>query len=287
MSQKSFTLIELLVVIALFALLLGIVIIHVKNARQKAKIAKILTWSKSIHSRLGANIVGEWKFEEVSATDGTTIIDSSGNGNNGILHTGDGENKSQSGVVGNALYFDGVDDYVDCGSDESLNITDEITIEAWVNCAHIPVTNPGWGETILRKQDAYMLSVKGSGSNAFARFFLWGGIGNLDSEDFSIHEWHHIVATYDGSVQKIYIDGTFSNHKNISGSIPVSSEHLYIAKQVGDSTYFHGIIDEVRIYKEALPSAVIQKHYVQGLQKLLAKGLIDQQEYQKRLLAER
>ncbi|MCD6528278.1 type II secretion system protein, partial [bacterium] len=50
---KSFTLIELLVVIALFALLLGIVIIHVKNARQKAKIAKILTWSKSIHSRLG------------------------------------------------------------------------------------------------------------------------------------------------------------------------------------------------------------------------------------------
>jgi len=31
-----------------------------------------------------------------------------------------------------ALQFDGKDDYVDCGNDESLNITEAITIEAWV-----------------------------------------------------------------------------------------------------------------------------------------------------------
>ena len=33
--------------------------------------------------------------------------------------------------------FDGTDDYVDCGNDESLDITDAITIEAWFNMSNV------------------------------------------------------------------------------------------------------------------------------------------------------
>jgi hypothetical protein len=47
--------------------------------------------------------------------------------------------------------------------------------------------------------------------------------------------------------------------------------------------YFPGLIDEVRIYSEALPATEIQEHYVQGLNKLLANQVITQAEYDQRM----
>lgn len=54
-----------------------------------------------------SGLVGYWPFEETS---GTTTVDLSGSGNNGILV--DGVLVNQSGKIGKALKFDGVDDYV-------------------------------------------------------------------------------------------------------------------------------------------------------------------------------
>ena len=35
-------------------------------------------------------------------------------------------------LPGNALVFNGINDYVDCGNDASLNINDALTLEAWI-----------------------------------------------------------------------------------------------------------------------------------------------------------
>lgn len=64
------------------------------------------------------SLVGLWHFDEGT---GSTASDSSGNGNDGTL---------SGGKFGNALIFDGVDDYVHIPYDVSLDITGEITIEA-------------------------------------------------------------------------------------------------------------------------------------------------------------
>jgi len=55
--------------------------------------------------------------------------DSSGKGNHGTIT---GATWTTQGKFGNALEFDGVNDMVNCGNDESLNITDRITVEAWI-----------------------------------------------------------------------------------------------------------------------------------------------------------
>jgi len=47
--------------------------------------------------------------------------------------------------------------------------------------------------------------------------------------------------------------------------------------------FFNGLIDEVRIYEKALETAQVKELYYAGLDRLLAKGLIDEQEYQERL----
>ncbi|OYT63833.1 hypothetical protein B6U67_01825, partial [Methanosarcinales archaeon ex4484_138] len=68
---------------------------------------------------------------DLSGIAGGVAHDSSGNGNDGTIYG--------AKWVGDGLYFDGTDDYVNCGSDSSLDITEAITVMAWIH----PI---GWGE---------------------------------------------------------------------------------------------------------------------------------------------
>ena len=69
--------------------------------------------------------MGLWRFDEGN---GRIAQDSSGNGNDGTII---GANWTES-ETGTALEFDGLNDHIDCGNNGTLNITDEITIEAWM-----------------------------------------------------------------------------------------------------------------------------------------------------------
>ncbi|NOQ55625.1 MAG: hypothetical protein GQ477_02340, partial [Nanohaloarchaea archaeon] len=77
------------------------------------------------------SLVGWWRFNQETGENNTFFRDWSTYGNNG---TCSGSNCSiyTTGKFGQALDFDGADDYVNCGNDSSLDITSAITIEAWV-----------------------------------------------------------------------------------------------------------------------------------------------------------
>ena len=69
--------------------------------------------------------IGIWHFDEGS---GNIARDSSGNDNNGTVYGA----SWTTGVNATALSYDGEDDYVEVPHSDSLNVTDEITIEAWM-----------------------------------------------------------------------------------------------------------------------------------------------------------
>ena len=69
-----------------------------------------------------------WHFDEGS---GYTVIDSSGNGNDGTII--DGEYDENESINNTALYFDEVDDHIIVNNSYSLTMTDNISIEAWIN----------------------------------------------------------------------------------------------------------------------------------------------------------
>ena len=65
--------------------------------------------------------------------------------------------------------------------------------------------------------------------------------------------WHHVALVYDGVRKSIYVDGVEDARTATTGQIAVSAYNLYIganAQQAG--RYFHGELDDVRIYSRAL-----------------------------------
>ena len=74
--------------------------------------------------------MGIWHFNEST---GTIAYDSSGRGNDGTLKP-DAVNRPQwvTGINESALSFDGIDDYVEVPDDTTLDLTDAISIEAWI-----------------------------------------------------------------------------------------------------------------------------------------------------------
>ena len=93
---------------------------------------------------------------------GTTAYDSSSYGNNGTCYSGDTPTDlhTDAGRYGKALSFDGEDDYVNCGSDESFNYLSEITIELWAKNTNITTA----GQNLVHAfPDVWILHYRGAG----------------------------------------------------------------------------------------------------------------------------
>jgi hypothetical protein len=211
-------------------------------------------------------VVGYWNFDEAG---GTTAYDGSDYGNDGTLYNNPawtaGAPAPGGGSQGTALQFDGVDDYVDCGSNESLDITDAITIEAWVKLADIPVVSPVF-HIIASKHsavnEAYNLVV--SDTTKKARFILipssgWADRQRVESVTSILDDsWHH------KSYLKIYVDGQQEGEVAWAQSIGTNASSLYVGGNPDGDRVVDGLIDEVRIYNRALSAEEIRYHYNRG-----------------------
>jgi len=202
-------------------------------------------------------LVGYWSFDEGS---GNKVYDKSGNRNDGTLldanaGNGDGNTPPQwvSGKFGNALSFDGIDDYVDAGNDASLNLGTIGTIEAWFKTSttsqqSIFGKGGGWGLA-----GYYLTTISGNHIRLH-----WNSAGNEKITDsaltFNYGEWTHVVAGSDGNSHFIYINGIKdpNGNTNIQNTNSNYKAAVGVAVWNGNALPFNGIIDSVHIWNRAL-----------------------------------
>jgi len=155
---------------------------------------------------------------------------------------------------------------VDCGNDESLNISGEITVEAWVKIDDYNVTQM----QVVHKEGAFDMSVRPS--SRYVHFDMWqANVGKKWSwtpyNVLPTSGWIYLVGTYkDGDVD-IYINTESQTvYDNMEGTIDTSTNNLLIGKRETSSYYyFNGIIDDVRIYNYARTPEQIKQDYNAGL----------------------
>jgi len=199
-----------------------------------------------------------WHFDEGEEN---TAYDSSGNDNDGTIY---GANWTD-GKFGKALSYDGSNDYVNCGNDESLNITDGITIEVWIEVDQVdPIS--GSGQHIIRKEGAWAFGIGPSGRIGWwlNNATCWVGSWSFSSTTINANNLHHIIGIRDDDTMKVYIDNTQDqNTQTITGSLSVNSNNVVIGRfnESIDYEQFKGIIDELRIYERALSEDEISDLY--------------------------
>ena len=76
--------------------------------------------------------------------------------------------------------------------------------------------------------------------------------------------WHHVVATYDGSNGRLYLDGEPIGEAIAGSFVPKMDGGLYVGFREGDERHITGAIDEVAIYERVLSRAEIRQHRAIG-----------------------
>jgi prepilin-type N-terminal cleavage/methylation domain-containing protein len=260
MRYKGFTLIELLVVIAVIGMLASIVLVSLKDTRERGTIAKGESLYSQIAHVLGVEARGIWRFEN-------NTKDESGNGNNGTIQ---GSLSYVAGIFQGsfALQFNqSASNYVSVADSSSLDIQDKITISAWVKPA-----SKHWG-TIVGKgyscNDCIMVDVQTDGTWYIGRYN--GGYSEAFSGgSYIVGAWSHIAVTVDTSLpsaerMKIYQNGTYIGARSFSAPVNNNNRVLGIGYNVsGDGRPFNGTIDEVAIYGAAFTAGEIQRLYAEG-----------------------
>jgi len=194
---------------------------------------------------------------------GTAISDMSPNSNNGTNY-GASSATGADGNIGTAMSFDGTNDYIDCGNDESLKQTNELTVVAWINPSLL--STDGYNTIISTGRNSYsseynfwisngslISNIKVSSNETLdSGVSLWGG-------NIPLNSWSFVSFSYSVSKNtwKHYLNGNLVGSKTAAG--PITSLYPDLPLTIGIMSFgaptffkFNGSINDVRIYNRAL-----------------------------------
>jgi hypothetical protein len=164
------------------------------------------------------------------------------------------------GIKGQAAQFDGSGEAVEVTNSGNLSITDEMTLEFWVNMDDWknPYTGSAHVESIASRSIFYTVHVN------FDTWDLEARVKTEDTGESGVEfkggqvppgQWHHIALVYRGSENKalLFLDGTLMDEQSVSGPIVAPD---YVAFTVGtwyqQNQAFAGLVDELRLYDVGL-----------------------------------
>ncbi len=143
----------------------------------------------------------------------------------------------------------------------SLEWNGAFTVATWVKNPQIAKE----GECLLSWCDRFRFNLANSYNALHFNSGHYGAAAHLDGHfDMgyqnlpSANEWHHIVLTFDGVVEKIYVDGTLDNSQNMTLASQIENAKIRIgASDVGE--HFSGHLASLQMYDYALDETEINE----------------------------
>lgn len=210
------------------------------------------------------DILAQWALDSVKER---IAIDSSGQGNNGVINGA----TLATGIISNALQYDGVDDYVNMPR-ASFNNLANWTFEAWVK-------PEGPGCIYSEGNPAVTMQIVMGADNSLTigtwhqnRPGNWNNF-NTGPNVLKRNVWNHLVitlsdgtATANSGVINCYVDGKLVKSGNLGSEYNSGSKVAALGGNVGVASGqglnpFKGSIDEVTLYNCPLTAAEVQKNY--------------------------
>jgi PKD repeat protein len=198
-----------------------------------------------------SGLVAAYSFDEGS---GSSVADVSGNGNTGTVS---GATWDSGGRFGKALSFNGSNSWVTVKDSASLDLSNGMTLEAWV----YPKSLYAWMTVMTKQQPSdgiYYLYANSDKDQPSTGVFISSERNLYAGSKLATYAWTHLAATYDGTTQRLYVNGVQVATRAQSGKIQTSSDPLRIGGNSVWGEYFTGLIDEVRVYNRALSPGEIQ-----------------------------
>ncbi len=211
---------------------------------------------------------GVWHLSEASGGVGA-IRDSTSNGNDGTDYGS--PTFSSTGMINSAISFDGFDDFINMSNSASLQFTSSLTIEGWINLDSFGAGSDV--DTVLRKGEAnpnnYQLAVHDQQLELMIEENDDAGLHS--SSSLSAITWYYVVGSWNGTIRRVYLNGSEDGSGSKTGSIIPDARAIYIGGRSG-TDLSDGIIDEVRASNTTRSAAWIKASFESARDNLLGFG---------------
>jgi len=236
--------------------------ITIKNVKDKAvtPIKMVTKSSIFIHQNILSSAVAIYNLDSIYIQSPDSIIlDASTNTNDGKVKNGAVQ---AEGYLGNAIEFDGVNDYVQFESSPSFDFNSEaVTISLWTKLDYLPIDQPSaFGPLFDSEGDQYVLY--GDRGNSELRFKVTTSVSaerpGIPNADLTKGEWINIVGVYDGTNAMIYLNGVKKDSHPLTGTVKTGQ---VATLGLSGTSYFKGSMDQVEVYSRALSEDEILEKY--------------------------
>lgn len=230
--------------------------------------SKTVVMQRTPTNFLTNGLVGYWSFDGSKINWGTnTATDSSGYGNNGALTGMSTTTSPVQGKIGQAMFFDGVDDRMSIPYASQYNIRNAISFSVWIK------RTTGFSQLqddfILSRPPAwYFYDAYNSGNIRGDVYIDSTRRAALTTSVPFDGKWYHIIYTYDSDTRtaNIYKNGVLADSVTLTGLgnylIDASMANFI---DMGSHSLGRGIVlDEPRIYNRALSVSEVKQLYNQG-----------------------
>jgi hypothetical protein len=205
-------------------------------------------------------LVGHWRLDDGAGS--TVAVDSSGRGNDGVLHNLDPSTAWVAGRAQRALDT-GLAGWVQVAPSPSIDaIVDRVTVAAWISLEGMIDRDTTFGTALSRQiatseNQYYHLSLLFDGRPTLFITTDVGYVAPSAPDPVVRGAWTHLATVYDGATVRLYVDGAEVASAPLTGTFMPDTTPIILGGNGNDASgvpteLFPGRIDELMLYARAL-----------------------------------